>query len=141
MAIVDKCYYAKTYFGETIADYDFEKFEARAEMVIIMLCKERVSEENFDALHPSIQKAIKNAICAQMEYFSIYGLEISTTGKSNGDFTVGKVSVRDTSSSATTTSKAGKAIAPLAYALLEQTGLLNPSVSTVDQVFISPWVI
>ena len=141
MAIVDKCYYNKTFFGETIADYDFERYEARAEMLIFMMCRGRVSEDNFDALHPNVQKAVKSAICAQIEYFGIYGVEVSTTGKpSSNDFTVGKVSVRgstDTDSS----SKAGRAIAPLAYALLEQTGLLNPDVATVDQVFISPWVI
>lgn len=130
MAIVNYQYYAQTFFGETIAESDFERYEARAQDAILLMCKNRVTEDNFSELSSSLQEAVKKAICAQCEYFSLYGLDVANTGVNNGGFTVGKVRVDGGSGKASGMSKTF--ISPLAISYLEQTGLLNPSVPFID---------
>ena len=130
MAIVNYEYYTNTFFGETIANSDFDRYEARAQDSILLLCKGRVTEGDFEQLPSSLQEAVKKAICAQMEYFSLYGLDVANTGVNNGGFTVGKVRIDGGSAKASGMSKTF--ISPLAISYLEQTGLLNPSVPFVD---------
>lgn len=125
MAIVNYQYYTNTFFGETIAETDFGKYEARAQDAIFLLCRNRISEDDFDKLSADMQSAVKKAICAQCEYFSLYGLDVANTGLNNGGFTVGKVRVDKGSSNY---SGARATISPLAISYLEQTGLLNPNV-------------
>lgn len=138
MAIVDNCYYANKFYGETIASNDFPRYEARAEDVVLLLTKGRINEDNFTTFPERIQELVKKAICAQCEYFSIYGLDISSTGLTNAGFTVGKVSVNGGGASESMLGAKGM-ISPLVYNYLEQTGLLDPSVGVVDATFIMPW--
>ena len=79
-----------------------------------------------------MQEAVQNAICAQIEYFSIYGTDVAITGRQGGSFTVGKVSVANGSEVKT---GASTMVCPLAIAYLEQTGLLNPAVATIDKPY------
>ncbi len=129
MAIVSYEYYTDTFFGETIAETDFDRYEARAQDIVLLICKNVVTEDNFDELSSDLQTAVKKAICAQCEFYSIYGLDVSTVGVSNGGFTVGKVRVDNGGVSG---SQVNSMICPLAYSYLEQTGLLNPSVPFID---------
>lgn len=135
MAIVDYDYYTQTFFGETIAETDFPKYEARAEDAILLLCKNRVTEDSFEELSSLLQTAVKKAICAQCEYLGLYGLDIANTGRTGGGFTVGKVRI-DSSTSSSVKGGAESSISPLAISYLEQTGMLDPSVPFSDYIYV-----
>lgn len=139
MAIVNFDYYTFTFYGETIAEDEFQKFAARAQDAILLLCRHRVTEENLEKFPPLIQEAVKKAICAQCEYFSLYGLDIANTGKTNGGFTVGKVTIQGTGGNNGGAIGAKSIISPLAISYLEQTGLLDPSVPFADYIYIDYW--
>lgn len=130
MAIVSYSYYTDTYLGETIAETDFPRAEARAERVISQITHGRAA--NYAALPAFQQAAVKEAICAQIEYYALYGVEVSISGKTADGWTVGKVRV-DGGSSAAARTGAPTMVSPSAIAALEQTGLLNPHVVTVGE--------
>lgn len=133
MAIVSYEFYTNTYMGESIAETDFPRYDARAELIIRNITKG--ATDHFDQMTSGTQDAVKNAICAQIEYFNLYGLDISVTGKNGGGFTVGKVSVQSGNQVRT---GASSIVCPGAIAFLEQTGLLNPAVATFDKPFL--WI-
>lgn len=130
--LVDYDYYTNTYMGEPVAAVDFPRFEARAEGAILIVINKTADEA---ALLPeAVLIAVKNAICAQIDYYFEYGINVSVFGKeAGGGFTVGKVSVNNGSSAAGAGSRS--MIAPAVYAYLERTGLLNPQVDTAPE----PW--
>ena len=130
MAIVSYEYYTNTYLGESVAQTDFPRYDSRAEMVIRNITKG--ATDRFNDMAQEVQEAVKNAICAQIEYFNIYGVEVAVTGRTGGSFTVGKVSVSNGNEVKT---GASSMVCPLALAFLEQTGLLNPAVATFDRPF------
>lgn len=131
MAIVTESYYKNTYLGEPIATADFPRAEARAERLITEITHGRAA--NYAALPLFQQNAIQTAICAQIEYYAVYGVEVSISGKTADGWTVGKVRV-DKSSGGSATG-AATMVCPSAIAALEQTGLLNPQIPTLDE----PW--
>jgi hypothetical protein len=130
MAIVSMEYYTTTYLGEPVSEADFPRYDLRAEMVIRNITKG--ATDHFDSMTEATQEAVKNAICAQIEYFSVYGSEVALAGRTGGGFTVGKVSVTNGSEVKT---GASSTVCPLALEFLEQTGLLNPAVGTIDKPF------
>lgn len=130
MAIVSYEYYTNTYLGEPVSEADFPRYDLRAESVIKSITKGQT--DGFASMPASMQEAVQNAICAQIEYFSICGTDIAITGKQSGGFTVGKVSISD---SAGVKAGASAMVCPAAIAYLEQTGLLNPAVATIDKPF------
>jgi hypothetical protein len=139
MAIVTYEYYSETYLGEPIAVEDFPKAEAKAERVIIHITHGRAA--NYAALPAFQQSAIRDAICAQVEYYSIMGTDVSVDGDTGGNgWTVGKVHVNGRSSSASAgKSGASTLVCAAAITALELTGLLNPQVPTVGEPFVAPW--
>jgi hypothetical protein len=132
MAIVTLEYYKETYLGETIAEADFPRAEARAERIVAQITHGRATAETFAALPAFQQAAVKEAICAQIEYYALYGVEVSISGKTADGWTVGKVRV-DGGSSAAARTGAPTMVSPSAIAALEQTGLLSPHVATVGE--------
>lgn len=133
MAIVSYEFYTNTYMGEPLSESDFPRYDARAELIIRNITKG--ATDNFDKMTSGTKEAVQNAICAQIEYFGLYGLDISVTGKTGGGFTVGKVSVQSGNQVKT---GASSIVCPAAIAYLEQTGLLNPAVATFDKPFL--WI-
>lgn len=120
MAVVDYEYYTSTYIGDpAVTEADFPRMEARAEDIINQLIR-------YKEVPTMWQDAYKSAICAQIDYYSIYGIEAASAGLMENSFTVGKVSV--TGGGAAARSGGASMIAPQAVAYLEQTGLLNPAV-------------
>ncbi len=130
MAIVSYEYYTSTYMGESVSETDFPRYDLRAETIIRNITKG--ATDNYDTMTEGTQEAVKNAICAQIEYFSIYGLEVAVAGRQGGGFTVGKVSVTN---GAGVKTGASSMVCPMAIAFLEQTGLLHPQVATFDKPF------
>ncbi len=93
MAIVTYAYYTDSYLGETIAETDFPKYEKRAERIITQITHGRVTEESFATLPLFQQDAVKDAICSQIDFFELYGLDVAISGKTADGWTVGKVRV------------------------------------------------
>lgn len=133
MAIVSYEYYITVFMGETISEDDFPRYDLRAELIIRNITKG--ATDHFENLTPPSQEAVKNAICAQIEYLSIYGADVAITGRTGGGFTVGKVSV---TSGSEVKAGASSMVCAMAIAFLEQTGLLNPAVDTIDKPFL--WI-
>lgn len=138
MAIVTESYYKDTYLGEPIATTDFPRAEMRAERIIAQITHGRATAETFDALPAFQQAAVTEAICAQIEYYALFGVEISISGKTADGWTVGKVRVDGGASGKANTGAATMAC-PAAIAALEQTGLLNPQVPTLGEPPLAPW--
>ncbi len=135
MAIVTQTYYENTYIGGAIASTDFARFEARAEDIIAQVTRYKVNAENIGSLPAPLQEAYKKAICAQMEYYNLNGIDVALAGASAASFTVGKVTVNDGQKAT------GKAtmLCPSAAAYLEQTGLMSRSVDIHGEPFLPFW--
>lgn len=120
MAAVTFDFFANTYCGDpAVTEAAFPRLEARAEDAVNALIRFRAVPAQFEMLY-------KKAICAQIDYYAIYGIEAASAGLMENGFTVGKVSV--TGGGAAARSGGASMISPQAVAYLEQTGLLNPAV-------------
>ena len=120
MAAVSYEFFKATYVGDpSVTETDFPRLEARAEDAVNALIR-------FRAVPAQWEKQYQKAICAQIDYYAIYGIEAASAGLMENSFTVGKVSV--TGGGASARSGGASMIAPQAVAYLEQTGLLNPTV-------------
>lgn len=133
MAIVTYAFYVQQYLGEPVAEDDFPRMEAKAERLINQLTHGRSSL--FGDLPVFQQDAVKDAICAQIEYYSLMGTEISINGDTTGGngWTVGKVHINSRANNAQAKSAAESMLCSAAIAALEQTGLMNPQVPTIDK--------
>lgn len=125
-AIVDYQYYSSVYMGSETDQSHFPALEAHAERVIASMARWRVNEQNFSDLPSLVQTQYKLAICSQIDFLSLNGIESVNDTDSNG-FTVGKVSVHGKASSGAGGAMSAK-ISPSALLYLEQSGLMNPSV-------------
>ena len=120
MAAVSYEFFKATYVGDpSVTETDFPRLEARAEDAVNALIR-------FRAVPAQWEKQYQKAICAQIDYYAIYGIEAASAGLMENSFTVGKVSV--TGGGASVRSGGASMISPQAVAYLEQTGLLNPTV-------------
>ena len=120
MAAVTFDFFANTYCGDpAVTEAAFPRLEARAEDAVNALIR-------FRAVPPQLEVLYQKAICAQIDYYAIYGIEAASAGLMENSFTVGKVSV--TGGGAAARFGGASMIAPQAVAYLEQTGLLNPTV-------------
>lgn len=128
-AIVDYAYYAGTYMGTEANEASFPALNAHASRVIGAMTRWQVTEDNFSTFPPMIQTLYKLAVCSQVDFLSINGVESLNTIGGVG-FSVGKVRV-DGYASARTGGAMSASVSPAAVAYLEQTGLLYPAVPVV----------
>ena len=120
MAAVSYEFFKATYVGDpSVTETDFPRLEARAEDAVNALIRFRAVPAQFEALY-------QKAICAQIDYYAIYGIEAASAGLMENSFTVGKVSI--TGGGASARSSGASMVSPQAVAYLEQTGLMNPAV-------------
>ena len=130
MGVVDYTFYT-TVYGGTDADYtSFPALCARAEDVVGAMAHWAVDETNISNLPLLHQNLYKKAICAQVDWFAINGLDSVNESDENG-FTVGKVTVHGSSGGKSGGKMSGN-ISATAIMYLEQTGLMNPQVPTFD---------
>lgn len=127
-AIVDYTFYSTVYMGQEADEASFPALSARAQDIVGAMTRWAVTEDNITRFPALIQTLYKKAVCAQVDFFAVNGLDsvVISAGSDTG-FTVGKVSVHGRSGVSAAGSMSGN-VAPLAQAYLEQTGLLNPSV-------------
>ena len=125
-AIVDFTYYTGTYKGTEADSASFPALYAHASRVIGSMARWQVTEDNFNTFPEFVQTLYKLALCSQVDFLAINGVESLSTSAGVG-FSVGKVRV-DGSSKASTGGALSASVSPAAVAYLEQTGLLNPAV-------------
>ena len=138
-AIVDFAYYSGTYKGTEADATSFPALCARASDIVGAMTRWQVTEDNFSTFPTLVQTLYKKAICAQVDFFAVNGLDSVTisAGVDNG-FTVGKVSVHG-KSGAGASGKMANNISPLAVLYLEQSGLLNPAVPVAPDMPMIGW--
>lgn len=129
-AIVDFAYYTGTYMGSEADETSFPALNAHAARVIGSMTRWQVDESNFDQLPSFIQTLYKLAICSQIDFLSINGVESISGGEESVGFSVGKVRV-DGKAKASAGGAMSASISPAAISYLEQTGLMNPAVPVV----------
>ena len=134
-AVVDFAFYTAVYMGSEADAASFPALCARAEDVIGAMTR---------WVDPGTLKGrtlllYKKAVCAQVEYFAVNGLE-STAGGDDRGFTVGKVSVSGKSGSdLVRRGVMADKISPMTVLYLEQTGLLAPQVETAPDMPFVGW--
>ena len=129
MGVVDYTFYTQVYGGTDADQASFPALCARAEDVIgaVTHWVDDATILKLPALH---QKLYKKAVCAQVDFLSINGTD-SLNETAAGGFTVGKVTVQ-AKGNTNGGGKLSESISPLAIAYLEQTGLMNPQVPTLE---------
>lgn len=130
MAYIDYQYYASDYYGTAIAADEFPQYERRAEDLIDMITQYRVKQSGLSSFPALTQELVKKAVAAQVEYYGINGIDVSSAGITSPGFTVGKVSVNG----GTWTGKKSM-VSPEATMYLEQTGLLNRGVDVYSSQY------
>lgn len=129
-AIVDYTFYSTVYMGTEADNASFPALCARAEDVIGAMTRWAVDTNTIARLPEKVQTLYKKAICAQVDALAINGTESLADGVGGG-FTVGKVTVQGRQMQQTG-GRLAASVSALAIAYLEQTGLLNPAVPTLD---------
>jgi hypothetical protein len=129
MGVVNYEYYSNVYGGTDADEASFPALCARASDIVgaVTHWVEETALARFPEL---VQTLYKKAVCAQIDFFAINGTD-SINESGNAGFTVGKVTVHGKATSATG-GKLSESISPLAIGYLEQTGLMNPQVPTLE---------
>lgn len=132
--IVDPVYYYNVYMGQEADQESFRTLCARAEDVVGAITRWQATEDNFPNLPPFQQTLVKRAICAQVDFFAVNGLDSVVDNNENG-FTVGKVRIGGQSGFFNTPRAKGAMadhVSPLVIMYMEQSGLMNPAVPVVQ---------
>lgn len=129
MGVVNWTYYSTVYMGTDADEASFPALCARAYDVIGAVTH-WVDENKVITLPAPIPMLYKKAICAQVDFLAINGTD-SLNETASGGFTVGKVTVHG-KQGAQGAGKMSESISPLAISFLEQTGLMNPQVPTIE---------
>ena len=129
-AIVDLQFYTDVYKGREADATTFPALNAHASRTIGAMTRWQVTEDNLSKLPSLVRDLYRFAICSQIDYLAINGIESMNSG-STGGFTVGKVTVHEGSKASEGGAMSAK-ISPAANMYLEQTGLLYPAVPVVD---------
>ena len=88
-------YYTDVYHGEPVDEADFPRLFVRAQETL-----QAVTLGRLYTVNESLMDHVRRALCAQIEYLHIMGVESATVGNSGGSFTTGHVSVSGGSSAA-----------------------------------------
>lgn len=128
MGVVSFEFYSTVYGGTDATAQTFPALCARADDVIGAVTH-WVDETALSRMHARVQMLYKKAVCAQVDFFALNGTD-SLNETATGGFTVGKVTVQGKANASG--GKLSESISPLAISYLEQTGLMNPQVPTVE---------
>ena len=130
MGVVDFTFYSTVYGGTDADSQTFPALCARASDVIGAVTHWKVDETTISNLHIMVQQLYKKAVCAQVDFLSINGIDSLNETETAG-WTVGKVTIHGKTSN-TAGGKMQESISPVAIMYLEQTGLMNPQVPTLE---------
>lgn len=118
---VDKVYYHETFKGEPVDPADFPGLCRRAGELIEELTLYRLTETGFLVMPAELQTAVKNAVCAQIEYLDANGGAELDMGAGMAGGTLGKFSYSRSSSGNGSTEQS--IFSPRAERILWPTGL------------------
>ena len=118
---VDKVYYHETFKGEPVDPADFPGLCRRAGELIEELTLYRLTETGFLVMPAELQSAVKNAVCAQIEYLDANGGAELDMGAGMAGGTLGKFSYSGFSSGSGSTEQS--IFSPRAERILWPTGL------------------
>ena len=90
--IVDYSYYTDTYKGTEVDQTSFPTLNAHASRIIGAMTRWQVDESTIDNFPSMIQTLYRLAVCSQIDFLAINGVESLSDGNNTG-FTVGKVRV------------------------------------------------
>ena len=125
MGCVDYTFYSTVYMGNDADQTSFPALCARA-LDVIGAVTHWADDTVISKLPVMAQVLYKKAVCAQIDFLAINGLDVLNETETNG-FTVGKVTVHGKSyADKAGSGKMSENISPLAVLYLEQTGLMNP---------------
>ena len=130
-AIIDFTYYKDTYKGTEADATSFPALNAHASRVIGSMTRWQVTEENFGELPSLTQTLYRLAICSQVDFLSINGVDSISGGEDAVGFSVGKVRV-DGRNKSSAGGAMSASISPAAISYLEQTGLMYPGVPVAE---------
>ncbi len=128
MGVVDYTFYSSVYGGTDANQQTFPTLCARAGDVIGAVTH-WADESTILSLPALFQTLYKKAVCAQIDFLAINGVD-SLNETETGGFTVGKVTVHGKAKESG--GRMAENISPLAVSYLEQTGLMNPQVPTLE---------
>ena len=128
MGVVDWTFYNTVYKGTDADSASFPALCARADDIIGAVTH-WVDDSTILALPALHLNLYKKAVCAQIDFLALNGTD-SLNETATGGFTVGKVTVQGKGSQGG--GRISESISPLAIAYLEQTGLMNPQVPTIE---------
>lgn len=129
MGVVTFEFYSNVYGGTDADEASFPALCARASDIIGAVT--HWADETAIAKLPALYQTLyKKAVCAQVDFLAINGTD-SVNETASAGFTVGKVTVHGKANSASG-GKLSESISPLAIGYLEQTGLMNPQVPTLE---------
>lgn len=118
---VDEVYYHDMFKGEPVDDTDFLALCQRAGEIIEEMTLYRLTEEGFAMMPENMQKLVKNAVCAQIEYLDANGGAEMDMGNGMSGATLGKFSYSGASSGSGSTEQS--IFSPRAERILWPTGL------------------
>ena len=96
---IDGAYYRNEFKGEPVDDADFPALCQRAGEIVEELTLYRLTETSFKAMSADMQKRVKDAICAQIEYLDANGGADMDMGSDISGATLGKFSYSGNASS------------------------------------------
>ena len=129
MGIVDYNFYSTVYGGTDATQQTFPALCARA-CDVVGAVTHWVDDATILKLPVLHQTLYKKAVCAQADFLAINGMD-SLNETATGGYTVGKVTVHGKTANSGG-GKLSESISPMAIAYLEQTGLMNPQVPTLE---------
>ena len=129
MGVVDFTFYSTVYGGTDATTQTFPALCARASDVIGAVTH-WVDENTVVALPDPIPTLYKKAICAQVDFLAINGID-SINETASAGWTVGKVTVHG-KTGASAGGAMSENISPTSIMYLEQTGLMAPQVNTLE---------
>ena len=129
MGVVTFEFYSNVYGGTDADEQTFPALCARASDIIGAVTH-WADEATISKLPALYQTLYKKAVCAQVDFLAINGTD-SVNETASAGFTVGKVTVHG-KASASGGGTLSESISPLAIGYLEQTGLMNPQVPTLE---------
>ena len=131
-AIVDYQYYTDTYMGSEADSASFPALYAHATRIVGLLTRWQVTEESFPDFDSVTKTMIQLAICSQVDFLGINGVDAMNSGEGGGGFTVGKVSIHGSNNSSGKAGAMSAYVSPAAISYLEQTGLMYPGVGVAQ---------
>lgn len=126
-AIVDFQYYTETYMGSEADEASFPALNAHASRVIANMTRWQVDETTISELPSLVQTLYRLAVCSQIDFLAINGVDSLSDGEGSVGFSVGKVRV-DGKNKTSAGGAMSASVSPAAISYLEQTGLMNPAV-------------